>query len=69
MWRTTSVAGRGVRYYTAEGFAGDQPAQISTETFRLTAPDGRTASYRIRTAANDENPANAADKLMGTASF
>lgn len=69
VWRKTTVADRDVRYYTAEGFAGDQPAQISTETFRLTAPDGRTASYRIRTATNDENPANEAESLIRTVSF
>lgn len=69
VWRRTSVAGREVRYYTAEGFAGDQPAQLSTETFRLTAPDGRFASYRIRTASNDDNPANSADSLIRCASF
>ena len=69
LWRKTRVAGREVRYYTAEGFSGDQPAQISTETFRLTAPDGRAASYRIRTAANDDNPRNGAEALMGTLSF
>ena len=69
MWRRTSVEGRDVRYYTAEGFSGDQPAQISTETFRLTAPDGRTASYRIRTASNDDNPANSAESLMRSVAF
>jgi hypothetical protein len=68
-WRKTTVAGREVRYYTAEGNFIEPAADISTETFRLTAPDGRTASYRIRTASNDDNPANSAESLMRSVAF
>ena len=68
-WRNVRIAGNNVRYYISEGFSGDQPTQFSTETFRLTAPDGRTASYRIRTASNDEKPANAPEHLMGSIAF
>jgi hypothetical protein len=53
-WQSTRIAGRSVRFHITEGASGDEPMQFSTETFRLTAPDGRTASYRLRTAsAND----------------
>lgn len=68
-WKTAQVADRKVRFYVSEGFSGDQPTQFSTETFRLTAPDGRTASYRIRTASNDESAAYSPEKLMETLAF
>lgn len=68
-WRNVQLAGRNVRYFISEGYSADQPTQFSTETFRLTAPDGRTASYRIRTASNDEKKANSPENLMGSVSF
>jgi len=68
-WRHLQVAGRDVRYYINEGALGDEPVQFSTETFRLTAPDGRTASYRLRSASRDSQPAAAVEKLFRSAAF
>lgn len=63
-WQNVGLAGKNVRYFIQEGASDDRPAQISTETFRLTAPDGRTASYRIRSASQ-----NGVEDLMRTVSF
>jgi len=68
-WRHLQLAGRDVRYYINEGALGDEPVQFSTETFRLTAPDGRTASYRLRSASRDSQPAAAVEKLFRSAAF
>lgn len=50
-WKNARIAGRNVRYCIAEARSDEDPIQYSTETFRLTAPDGRTASYRLRSAS------------------
>lgn len=50
-WQNVRIAGRGVRYCIAEARSDEDPVQYTTETFRLTAPDGRTASYRLRSAS------------------
>ena len=68
-WRNIRIAGRNVRYYISEEISDDQPSQFSTETFRLTAPDGRTASYRIRAASKNNNPAESIEKLLGSVDF
>lgn len=66
-WKTARLAGRGVRFYITEASSPGDPLQYSTETFRLTGPDGRTASYRLRAAsAKDAADARA---LFETASF
>ena len=65
-WRSLSISGRSVRYYISEGATGEQYDQYSTETFRLTAADGRTASYRIRCAARSDEEAAG---LMGRLSL
>lgn len=68
-WRKTTIAGREVRYCIGEGNFADPAMQMSTETFRLTAPDGRTASYRIRTASEEAKPQNEVENLLRTVSF
>jgi hypothetical protein len=68
-WQEVTVAGRPVRFCITDGPQDPQPALFSTETFRLTAPDGRTASYRLRAAAPGTDQAAAAANLMRTAAF
>lgn len=68
-WQSIEVAGKKVRYYISEGSSGEQPMQYSTETFRLTAPDGRSASYRIRCASVSPKKGNSVEDLMRTVSF
>lgn len=68
-WRNIRIAGKNVRYYISEEISDDQPPQFSTETFRLTASDGRTASYRIRAASKNNNPAESIEKLLGSVDF
>jgi hypothetical protein len=68
-WQFIEVAGKKVRFYISEGSTGDQPKQYSTETFRLTAPDGRAASYRIRCASPNPEKGNTVEELMRTATF
>jgi hypothetical protein len=68
-WQSIPIAGRNVRYYISEEISDDQPSQFSTETFRLTAPDGRTASYRIRAASKNNNPAESIGKLLGSVDY
>lgn len=68
-WQSIGILGRNVRFYISEGASGDQPAQISTETFRHTAPDGHSASYRIRISSAADKPANEIEHLMRSVSF
>lgn len=68
-WQELTVAGRPVRCCITDGPQDPQPALFSTETFRLIAPDGRTASYRLRAAAPGKDQAAAAANLMRTAAF
>lgn len=65
-WKSTLIAGREVRYCIAEAGSEDDPVQYTTETFRLTAPDGRTASYRLRCAQADDS-ADIVDLLKSAA--
>ena len=66
-WQSVALAGRSVRYCIAEGHSADEPVQFTTETFRLTGPDGRTASYRLRAATADEG--TTIESLLQTAAF
>lgn len=66
-WKTAHLSGRGVRFYITEASSPGSPVQYSTETFRLTGPDGRTASYRLRAASTKD--AADARALFETASF
>ena len=66
-WQTVEFAGRSVRFCVAEGHSGDEPVQFTTETFRLTGPDGRTASYRLRAATVDDG--TTIESLLRTAAF
>lgn len=68
-WLEVMLAGRSVRYCITDGPQDDQPTLFSTETFRLTAPNGRTASYRLLAAAPGKDPAAAASHLLRTAAF
>jgi hypothetical protein len=51
-WQSTRIVGKTVRFYISQGKSGGDPLQYSTETLPLTAPDGRTASYRIRVSSD-----------------
>ena len=66
-WKTAHLSGRGVRFYITEASSPGAPVQYSTETFRLTGPDGRTASYSLR-AASARDAADARS-MIETASF
>jgi hypothetical protein len=66
-WKTAHLSGRGVRFHITEASSPGAPVQYSTETFRLTGPDGRTASYRLRTASARD--AADARSLFETAGF
>jgi hypothetical protein len=68
-WQFVEIAGKNVRFYISQGASGNEPMQYSTETFRLKAPDGRTASYRIRVSTDGRNPDHDVPTLMRTASF
>lgn len=68
-WRIIRIAGQNVRYCISEEISEDQAMQFSTETFRLTAPDGRTASYRIRAASKNENAAESIGELLGSVGY
>ncbi len=68
-WNNISIAGRSVRYCISEGSSEDQSVQYSTETFRLTAPDGRTASYRIRVASAGRKAAESIKPMLESVKF
>ena len=68
-WQQVTMAGRTVRFSITDGPGDNQLALFSTETFRLTAPDGRTASYRLRAAAPGNDQASAASEFFKTAAF
>jgi hypothetical protein len=44
-WQTTTLFGRTIRYCITSPDSGADVAEFTTETFTLTGPDGRTASY------------------------
>jgi hypothetical protein len=69
MWQLATINGSMVRFCITEGGSGDQAPQISTETFRMTAPDGRVASYRIRCSSDESAPGDEIKSLLGTLSF
>jgi hypothetical protein len=69
LWQLATVNGRLVRYCISEGGDEGHPDQLSTETFRTTAPDGRNASYRIRLATDSSKPENTPKALLESLSF
>lgn len=64
-WQTIQIVGQKMRFYISQGKSGGEPLQYSTETLPLTAPDGRTASYRIRVSSDRSDIKN----LLQTAQF
>lgn len=68
-WQEVELVGRKVRFCITDGPQDRQPAMFSTETFRLTAPDGRTASYRLRAAVPGKDQAAAVSALLQTSAF
>ncbi|MBC8125929.1 MAG: hypothetical protein H8M99_02120 [Gloeobacteraceae cyanobacterium ES-bin-144] len=68
-WSYVTIAGKSVRYYISQGPSGDEGTQFSTETFRMTAPNGRTASYRIRVSTVGANPKEQAPGLIQSCAF
>lgn len=68
-WQTITIAGQAVRYYVAQPDSGADPARMRTETFTLTAPDGRTASYLLEADSDTEAAGSSHQDLMRTASF
>lgn len=66
-WQTSHISGRGVRFFITEASSPGAPLQYSTETFRLSGPGGRTASYRLRTSS--ARGAEDARSLFETATF
>lgn len=69
LWQLATINGRLVRYCISEGGDGSHPDQLSTETFRTTAPDGRSASYRIRFATDAKKPENTPKALLESLAF
>lgn len=66
-WKAARLAGRSVRFHLTEAAAPGEPVFYSTETFRLTGPDGRTASFRLRAAT--AKGAEDARAMFETATF
>ena len=69
LWKFVDVSGRNVRYFISEGAQGTLPAQYSTETFRMTAPDGREASYMLRTMSKSPKKGLEVEDLLRSAAF
>ena len=69
LWSFVDVAGRTIRYYICEGSEGSAPRIYATETFRLTAPDGREASYMLRAASKPGKKGLEVEDLFGSVSF
>lgn len=69
LWQLATINGRIVRYCISEGSDENHPDQLSTETFRTTAPDGRSASYRIRFATDAKKTENTPKALLESLGF
>lgn len=69
LWSFAQVAGRTVRYYISEGPQDKLPAVYSTETFRMTAPDGREASYMLRASSKSPKKGLEVKDFFESASF
>lgn len=69
LWSFANVGGRTIRYYISEGPQEKLPAVYSTETFRLTAPDGRDASYMLRASSKSPKKGLEVEDLFGSAVF
>jgi hypothetical protein len=51
-WVVGNALGRSVRYAMSSAGSGADPQEFATETFRASAPDGRSGSYRIFASSN-----------------
>lgn len=69
LWSFADIAGRTIRYYVSEGSEGNNARLYSTETFRLTAPDGREASYMLRAASKPGKKGLEVEDLFESVSF
>lgn len=68
-WQHAQVAGRDVRFYISEADSSGNTWQYSTETFRMTAPDGNSASYRIRMGFAKANASAEVIRALGSLKF
>lgn len=68
-WRVARVAGQPIRYCITEGGTTAGPLQYSTETIRIKAPDGRSASYRVRMGMTSGHPLGPVEKVLETLRF
>lgn len=69
LWRFTKVNDHIVRYYISEAAQGTVPPQFVTETFRMTAPDGRSASYMLRVSSKSPKKGLEVEDLLHSATF
>lgn len=68
-WQFAKVAGQDVRFCVSEANSAENVWQYATETFRMTAPDGRSASYRIRLGTQSGNHPATVVRALGTLRF
>ena len=68
IWSLVTLNNRPVRYCIVETEGANERIYYATETVRLTAPDGREASYRIGVSLARPDAAKA-EQLLGTAGF
>jgi hypothetical protein len=68
-WQHARIAGRDVRFYISEADSPQDAWHYSTETFRMTAPDGRPASYRIRMGSAMGNSPAEVIRALGSLQF
>ena len=68
-WQHAKVSGQDVRFCVAEANSAENVWQYATETFRMTAPDGRSASYRIRLGTQSGNNPETVVRALGTLKF
>ncbi len=61
-WQTAKILRKTVKWYQADGGTGADFPNFNTVAFSLTAPDGRTGSYRI--VASCISKKNAADWIQ-----
>lgn len=68
-WKTLTIAGKAVRYYVSQAETGADPVGLSTETFTLTAPDGRTGSYMLSADSDSDKPGLTHEDFFRSAGF
>jgi len=56
-WRQTQIMGKSVRWYQNDGGSGADFPAYRTVPFQLTAPDGRTATYRVEVCSTSAEQA------------